>query len=197
MDFQKTLDTLNNLDPDNIGSWPILIKIVIWLGACALAGFLVYQLKLSDSLLELAKTKEEEIKLIQEFEAKAYKAANLDKLKKQMEEMEISFGALIRQLPSDTEVPGLLEDISQLGIDSGLEFDSINLQPEQVAEFYAVLPIQITVRGAYHSLGSFVSGMAALPRIVTLHDFSIKPEDDTGLLTMSITARTYRYNEET
>ncbi len=194
MDVQQSLKSLDTLDPDNIGSWPLWIKLLIWCAGIALFGFLVYQFKMSDSLLELESQKNKQKELLTEYETKAFKAANLDKLKQQLAEMEVSFGTLLRQLPSDTEVPGLLEDISQLGIDSGMVFDTIALGNEKVEEFYAELPIQISVRGAYHALGTFVSGVASLPRIVTLHDFTIKP-DDSGSLVISITAKTYRYTD--
>ena len=197
MDIQEFVDNLNNLDPENIGSWPISIKIFIWIVTSIAAGFIVYYLVLSDSLLKLDRTVKEETKLMKTFEDKAFQAANLERLKKQMQEMENSFGALVKQLPEDTEVPGLLEDISQLGLDSGLEFDSIGLGDERVVEFYAELPIKIKVRGGYHAFGSFVSGVAALPRIVTLHDFDIQPAEnsESGQLAMTITAKTYRYND--
>jgi len=197
VEMQEVLDTLNNLDPENIGSWPLPIKVVIWVATAILAGFLVFQFQLSDSLASLEKKATQEKVLMEEFESKAFQAANLDRYKKQMEEMESSFGALVRQLPSDTEVPGLLEDISQLGLDSGLEFESIDLGKEKVVEFYAELPINITVKGGYHSIGSFISGVAALPRIVTLHDYTIRPEakDSPNILTLTITAKTYRYND--
>ena len=197
MDIQEFVDNLNNLDPENIGSWPISIKIFIWIITSIAAGFIVYYLVLSDSLLKLDRTVKEETKLMKTFEDKAFQAANLERLKKQMQEMENSFGALVKQLPEDTEVPGLLEDISQLGLDSGLEFDSIGLGDERVVEFYAELPIKIKVRGGYHAFGSFVSGVAALPRIVTLHDFEIQPAEnsESGQLAMTITAKTYRYND--
>ena len=109
--------------------------------------------------------------------------------------MEAQFGALLRQLPSDTEVPGLLEDITSTGIGAGLEFDSINLQPEIQREYYIELPIQISVRGSYHELGGFVSGVAGLPRIVTLHDFQIQPVGGDQL-DMNILAKTYRYRDD-
>ena len=115
-----------------------------------------------------------------------------------MLEMENTFGALLRQLPSDTEVPGLLEDITRTGLGSGLDFEEIKLLPEAAQQFYIELPIQITVVGAYHDLATFVSGVASLPRIVTLHDFDIKPLEggSPGKLRMSILAKTYRYNDE-
>lgn len=196
MDVQGVLDTLNDLDPENIGSWPIPVKVAIWVATAILAGFLVFQFQLSESLVTLDKKVKQEEVLMKEFEGKAFQAANLDRYRKQMEEMENSFGALVRQLPSDTEVPGLLEDISQLGLDSGLEFESIDLGAEKVVEFYAELPIEIKVKGGYHSIGSFISGVAALPRIVTLHDYTIRPEVSTpNVLTLAITAKTYRYND--
>jgi type IV pilus assembly protein PilO len=125
-------------------------------------------------------------------------AANLERYIEQMKQMETSFGVLLRQLPSDTEVPGLLEDITRTGLGSGLEFEEIKLLPEVTQPFYIELPIQITVTGGYHDLATFVSGVAGLPRIVTLHDFDIAPADPEGgsKLRMSIQAKTYRYNEQ-
>jgi type IV pilus assembly protein PilO len=138
----------------------------------------------------------EEITLIESYERKASDAANLNALKLQMAEMKQTFGALLRQLPEDTEVPGLLEDISQLGLDSGLEFESIGLGKEFIKEFYAELPIDIKVKGGYHSLATFVSGISALPRIVTLHNYTLVPgsEKANGNLLMTVTAKTYRYS---
>ena len=115
-----------------------------------------------------------------------------------MAEMETSFGVLLRQLPSDTEVPGLLEDITRTGLGSGLEFEEIKLLQEVAQQFYIELPIQISVVGSYHDLATFVSGVASLPRIVTLHDFEIKPvaSGDNTKLRMKILAKTYRYNDK-
>lgn len=196
MDVREFVDSLNNLDPENIGGWPFAVKMLIWVAAALLSGFLVYNFLLSDSLALLDKEKGKEGGLMQDYETKAFQAANLDRYKRQMEEMETSFGALLRQLPSDTEVPGLLEDISHTGLAAGLEFKTINLGTETKKEFYIELPISITVRGGYHSLGAFVSGVSALPRIVTLHDFQITSGQSMNDLTMSITAKTYRYNEQ-
>jgi type IV pilus assembly protein PilO len=187
---------INDLDFKNAGSWPVLVKVVVWALVLGIVIFLGYYLHLNDKLDEQAREERKEVALKQEYESKAFKAANLEVYRKQMEEMEKSFGALVRQLPSDTEVPGLLEDITHTGLGSGLEIDSIKLQPEQRAEFYVELPIEIQVRGGYHDLGSFVSGVASLPRIVTLHDFEIKPTESGGLLAMTITAKTYRYSDE-
>ena len=196
MDVREFVDSLNNLDPENIGGWPVAVKMLIWVVAGLVCGFLVYNFMLSDSLMQLDREKGKESGLMQDYEKKAFQAANLDRYKRQMEEMETSFGALLRQLPSDTEVPGLLEDISHTGLAAGLEFNTISLGNETRKEFYIELPISITVRGGYHSLGAFVSGVSALPRIVTLHDFEIASGQSMNDLTMSITAKTYRYNEQ-
>ncbi|MEJ2669282.1 MAG: type 4a pilus biogenesis protein PilO [Gammaproteobacteria bacterium] len=201
MSLEQALKSINNLDPYNICSWPIVVRIVMWLGISVVAGFLIYQMMLAKSLDELNGHQKKETELVDVFEQRAFKAANLGLLKKQMVEMKESFEALAKQLPDDTEVPGLLEELSQLGIDSGLEFDSIGLGNEKEEEFYYELPIQISVTGTFHALGAFVSGISSLPRIVTLHDFTIMPikseaGGSSGLLTMSITAKTYRYNEE-
>jgi type IV pilus assembly protein PilO len=127
-----------------------------------------------------------------------FQAANLEAYKEQMAEMEISFGALLRQLPSDTEVPGLLEDITRTGLGSGLEFEEIKLLPEVTQPFYIELPIQVVVVGSYHDLATFVSGVASLPRIVTLHDFDTKPvsTESASVIRMSVMAKTYRYNDK-
>lgn len=202
MALNDTLEALrefdvNDLDFENIGSWPHAVKVVIWVVAFLLILMLGYQLHVSDLLDSLNSVESKELKLRKEFEDKADKSANLLAYRAQMEEMEETFGALVRQLPSDTEVPGLLEDITNKGVATGLEFQSIELQSERVAEFYVELPIEIVVTGTYHDLGAFVSGIAGLPRIVTLHDFSIKrSEIEDGALDLKITAKTYRYKSE-
>jgi len=199
MDLKEQLQQLNeidfnNLDPNNIGMWPGPLKVLVLLvgfGAALAAGYFFY---LTPRLEEHAQLQAREQTLRQEFEKKAGDAANLEELKQQRIEMEDSFGALLRQLPSDTEVPGLLEDITLTGLDAGLSFNVIDLQPERQAEFYIELPIAITVEGSYHDMGTFVSGVANLSRIVTLHDFQIKPAGRGGEnLSMQIEARTYRY----
>lgn len=186
---------INDLDFKSAGTWPVAIKVIVWGLVLAIVIFLGYYFHLNDMLAEREVVERKEVELKQTYEAKAFKAANLDVYRKQMEDMEKSFGALVEQLPSDTEVPGLLEDITHTGLGSGLEIDSIKLQPERNEEFYVELPIEIQVRGGYHDLGSFVSGVASLPRIVTLHDFDIKPMSEGGLLVMTISAKTYRYND--
>ena len=186
---------INDLDFNNSGNWPLLVKVFVWVLVLAVVIFLGYYLRLNDmnSTLDQAKAKQETLK--QDYERKAFKAANLETYRQQMADMDKSFGALVKQLPKDTEVPGLLEDITHTGLGSGLEITSIKLQPERMAEFYVELPIEIEVKGGFHDFGSFVSGVASLPRIVTLHDFAIAP-GDSGLLNMTITAKTYRYNDK-
>ncbi len=197
LDNLRSID-LSDLDMNNLGSWPAAVKVI----AAALLMVLVlgggYYFYLSDMLLSLDQEKAQEETLKQQFSSKAFQAANLEAYKAQMVEMEASFGALLRQLPSDTEVPGLLEDITRTGLGSGLEFEEIKLQPEVTQQFYIELPIQIKVVGSYHDLATFVSGVASLPRIVTLHDFEIKPESagSSSKLRMSILAKTYRYNDK-
>lgn len=187
---------VNDINLDNIGSLPIAVKVILCtlLFALVLAGGYYYHVK--NLQTQLASVQSREAVLKQDYEKKAFQVANLDAYRRQMAEMEESFGALISQLPSDTEVPGLLEDITNKGLLNGLEISSIDLQPEVSREFYVELPIAIVASGSYHDLGAFVSGMAGLPRIVTLHDFTIRStNDDSASLSMNITAKTYRYKD--
>lgn len=196
MDIQDLVDSLQNLDFEHVGSWPAPAKGAIGIGLFILVLVGGYFLTIKPANATLQRLQSEQADLIKEYEEKSYKAKNLDQYKKQLAEMEKSFGSLLQQLPKDTEVPGLLEDITHTGLGSGLEFKEISLGQEQEKEFYAELPINIRVRGDYHGFGSFVSGVAALPRIVTLHDFKITPVNNGqpgGLLEMTVTAKTYRY----
>jgi type IV pilus assembly protein PilO len=187
---------INDINLDNIGTLPVAVKFILGLilfGAVVAAGY-YYHIK--DLQLQLATVEAREGTLKQEFEQKAFQVANLDAYRRQMVEMEESFGALISQLPSDTEVPGLLEDITNKGLLNGLQISTIDLQPEVSREFYVELPIAIAASGSYHDLGAFISGMAGLPRIVTLHDFTIRAgSGGSAALDMSITAKTYRYKD--
>ena len=192
----KKID-VNNIDFNNVGSWPGALKFIV--GLVLLIGLLFagYHFHLKDLQLVLERSEAQELTLRKDFEAKSFRAANLEAYKAQLVEIEERFGTLLKQLPSDTEVPGLLEDITQMGLNSGLEFASITLQAETAKQFYIELPISIVVEGSYHDMGTFVSSIASLPRIVTLHDFSIAPvtAGNGDLLKMSILARTYRYND--
>jgi type IV pilus assembly protein PilO len=189
---------ISNLDLNNIGSWPPVIKGVVYALFFVVMLVLGYNFHLKDLQASLERAQGEEQTLKQQFSSKAFQAANLDAYKEQMIEMEVSFGTLLRQLPSDTEVPGLLEDITRTGLGSGLEFEEIKLLPEVTQPFYIELPIQLVVVGGYHDLATFVSGVASLPRIVTLHDFETKPSstESASVIRMSVMAKTYRYNDK-
>lgn len=218
--LQQNLSTfdVNDIDFNNVGSWPLASKVSIWLVVFALVVAGSYQLNLAALHARLQAEEKKEVGLKDEFEKKVNEAANLEAYRAQMVEMEKSFEALLKQLPADTEVPGLLDDISAKGLDSGLTFKTIDLKAEKSSDYYIELPIEITVAGGYHDFGSFVSGIAALPRIVTLDDFAIElntkkpgasggdaasgkgakaPKDavptPAGQLNMKINAKTYRY----
>lgn len=197
-DTLKSLNELDlgDLDFDNLGSWPLPVKILtcLLLFAVIVVGGYYYHVDGLQSELEREEKKESDLR--RDFERKSFEAANLEAYKQQMAEMEESFGALVSQLPSDTEVPGLLEDITNKGELNGLAISTIDLLAEVPQEFYIELPISIIAVGSYHDLGAFISGMAGLPRIVTLHDFTISaPGANTNQLQMDITAKTYRYRE--
>mgnify|MGYP000427484952 FL=1 len=198
-EWRETLESvdLGQIDWENPGSWPQVVKGFVLVAVfvfCLILGY-HFVVKAQNAALDAARNKE--VLLKTEFETKAFEAANLDALRDQMEEMQQTFGALVSQLPSDTQVPGLLEDITANGVSNGLEFERIELQPELAQEFFVELPIQIDVVGSYHDIGAFVSGISGLPRIVTLHDFEINPEPDRpGVMRMEILAKTYRYKEE-
>mgnify|MGYP001009183814 FL=1 len=189
---------LADLDLNNLGSWPSAVKAIACLLLLIVVLALGYNFHLKDLEADLDQRHAEEETLKQQFSTKAFQAANLEAYKDQMKEMETSFGALLRQLPSDTEVPGLLEDITRTGLGSGLEFEQIKLLPEVTQQFYIELPIQISVLGRYEDLATFASGVASLPRIVTLHDFEMVPVegDSSSRLRMNVLAKTYRYNDK-
>lgn len=189
------LSDLNELDINNIANWPmparVFVVALVFVGVLGLG----YWLDIKDQRASLQQSEAKEQELRQIFETKAKKAANLDAYEQQLAEMKESFGAMLRQLPNKTEVAELLVDISQTGLAAGLEFELFKPQTEVPKEFYAELPISIRVKGDYHEFGTFISGVAALPRIVTVHDINIEPDKD-GKLTMDILAKTYRYMDE-
>jgi len=200
--LQALFDQLRNLDPNDPGRWPIAIRIatVALLFIVVTAGgyyFLVWKKQRPVLLEERAR----EGQLMESLSAKARRAANLDAYRQQLAEMEKSFGTMLRQLPNKTEVPNLLVDISQTGLAAGLEEKLFQPQGENKKDFYAELPIKIRLTGGYHEMGTFASGIAALPRIVTLHDIEILPTGGRGPidpteLTFNVTAKTYRYLDE-
>ncbi len=181
-------------DVDTIGIWPAPVKVIITLViviGCLASGYFFHIQNLQAELREVAA---EEGNLRIEFEQKAFLAANLEEYRAQTVQMEESFTELLRQLPSVTEVPGLVDDVTETGVGSGLEFSKLDLPAEEIQEFYIEIPMNLDVVGDFHDFGTFVSGVASLDRIVTLHDFSISARDDS-FLDMSIVARTYRYKD--
>lgn len=187
---------INDLDLNNAPDWPLPIKLasaVILFGAVVGGG---WYLDWSDQAAQLEQMagKEQELKSI--FETKQRRAANLEAYEQQLADMQVSFGAMLRQLPSRAEISRLLVDISQTGLASGLEFELFKPAAEVKREFYAELPVSIRVKGNYHQLAEFVSGVANLPRIVTLHDISIA-DNKQSQLAMDVTAKTYWYLDDT
>jgi len=198
MALQDVIDQLqdfdiNDVDWDRVGVWPVAVRVACGVVLAVAIVFAGYFFVVKDLSVHEQKVVKKEEQLRSTFKMKAFQAANLDSYRDQMLEMETSFGALVAQLPSETEVPGLLEDIDEKGAESGLLISNIDLRPEKKAEYYVELPISIKVSGTYHDLGSFVSGIAGMPRIVTLHDYSIKKSSSSALLDMTILAKTYRY----
>ncbi|MCG7994132.1 MAG: type 4a pilus biogenesis protein PilO [Candidatus Thiodiazotropha taylori] len=193
------LEDLNELDFSNVGIWPTPVKMVAVVLVAIAVMAAGYYLVIEAQLTQLDTVERKELDLRKEFETKQAKASNLDAYRLQLEEMKQSFGTMLRQLPDKTEVAELLVDVSQTGLASGLEFELFKPQEELPKEFYAELPIQIVVKGEYHEFGNFISGLAALPRIVTIHDVKIKRGDpksgDTKLM-LEATAKTYRYLDE-
>ena len=192
-------EQLRKLDANDIGRWPFIFRaLLITILTVAVVGGGTYVWVVRTQFPELDRAEKKELELKSTFEARQRKAANFDAYKAQLEEMQRSFGAMLRQLPGKTEVPNLLVDISQTGLAAGLEEQLFQPSPEVRRDFYAELPIRIRLLGTYHELGSFVSGIAALPRIVTLHDLSITPDSKsaTSQLVLDVTAKTYRYMDE-
>ena len=208
IDVQEILESLQNFDTDQlndlnqVGNWPMAVKFIIWIVAFVGALGAGYALHVTNLQSDLAKAQAREVSLRSEYEEKDNAAAHLESYRQQQKDMEESFEAILRQLPGDTEIPGLIEDITLVGLKNGLAFQSIDLQPEVRHEFYIEKPIRIKVTGSYHDIGSFVSDVADLSRIVTLHDFDITPQGNArgpeagGVLSMNILAKTYRYNDE-
>lgn len=199
MTVDKFFQQFNTLDPNNMGSWPLSVKITCWIFLffviCAIGYFLAIKPKLD----EIDQAHAQEQNLLQEFKEKDSKLRNLKQYQVQLEKMEADFNEQLQQLPKETEIPSLVEDINLTGVNSGLKFKNIRLENEVAQEFFVEQPISIQATGDYHSFGGFVSGIAALPRIVTLHDFTItalpnsQNKSDIPVTDYSIQAKTYRY----
>lgn len=188
-----TLDELRNIDIKNLAALPLPAKIVGVAAVCILIIAAGYWFVIADELEERSRAQDQEQTLRETYLNKKLLALNIDIYRKQMEEMQQTFGSLLRQLPNTTEVPDLLVDITQAGLGRGLEFTLFRPEKEQPRDFYAELPISLQVSGTYHELAEFVSDVAALPRIVTFGDISIATPQQGNRLSMQATARTYRY----
>jgi len=193
------LEELQSLDINDVGRWPIVFRAaVIVIVFVMVVGIGVYMFIMEDKAPALANAEIEEQNLRLSFENKQRKAANYDAYRAQLRQMEQSFGTMLRQLPGETEIPSLIVDVSQTGLAAGLQEKLFQPQPEVPRDFYAEKPIKIVLSGGYHEIATFVSGVAALPRIVTLHDIIITSEDPTQYdqLSLEVTAKTYRYLDE-
>ena len=193
------LDDLKSLDPNDPGRWPLPVRIgFVTVVFVVLSAALFYFFVWSDQKPRLDQAAAQEQELRNTFKFKHAKAVNLSVYQQQLQDIERSFGALLRQLPGRTEVPNLLVDISQVGVGAGLEEKLFQPSPEIKKDFYAELPIRIRLTGSYHQMGEFVSGIAALPRIVTLDGISIRPDsrDSYDNLSFELTAKTYRYLDD-
>jgi type IV pilus assembly protein PilO len=193
------VEELQSLDINDVGRWPLMFRAgVIGIVFVVVVGFGIYWFILQDKAPQLERERATEETLRVTFENKQKKAANYDAYKSQLSQMEQSFGTMLRQLPGETEIPSLIVDVSQTGLAAGLQEKLFQPQSEVRKDFYAEKPIKITLSGGYHEIARFVSGVAALPRIVTLHDINISPDaaDNFDKLTLAVTAKTYRYIEE-
>ena len=197
------INQLRSLDPKNIGSWPLPLRILVLIGIYGAVLFAGYYFFISEQLDSRSKLVNQEATLKAEFESKALQAANLDVYQNQLDDMQKSFGTMLKQLPGKTEIPSILQDISQAAQVDGLKQDLFRPGPEVTKDFYAEKPIELQLEGGYHDFGKFVSDVAALPRIVTLHNIVIRPTNGGGSssgnsdnLTMTLTAKTYRYLED-
>jgi type IV pilus assembly protein PilO len=205
--LRRFIEQLQALDARDVGRWPFVFRaLAVAVVFIVATGLLVWQLVFRGNLPELRQAEAEQQQLWNTFDQKQRKAANLEAYRQQLAEIERSFGAMLRQLPGRTEVPSLLVDISQTGLAAGLQEKLFQPGQEVRRDFYAELPIKIRLTGSYHEFGAFVSGIAALPRIVTLHDIQISQNSGRGgrggvaapsdELTLDVTAKTYRYLEE-
>jgi len=195
----NVVEELRSLDVNDVGRWPFVFRAaVIAIVFVLVLGAGVWFTIVKDKNPQLQRAQEDEQTLRVTFENKQRKAANYDAYRAQLQQIEQSFGTMLRQLPGETEIPSLIVDISQTGLASGLQERLFQPQPEIPRDFYAEKPIKIRLSGGYHEIANFVSGIAALPRIVTLHNINITPEDqDTyDTLSLEVTAQTYRYLDE-
>ncbi|QSX37037.1 type IV pilus inner membrane component PilO [Shewanella sedimentimangrovi] len=188
------LSQFNDIDFENVGGWPKQVKIVFATFLALLVLVAGYFMFVADAVDVLKAEQQKEVQLREDFKSKYQLAANLKLYREQLQEMEAQFAELLKMLPSENEMPGLLDDVTFVATDSGLKINSLDWEPEVPRDFYIEFPIRMSVAGDYHDMGHMVSGVAKLPRIVSLHDFVIK-RTESGLLTMDILAKTYRFKE--
>ena len=193
-------NSFKSLDPQNMGSWPLPVKFTIYAFVFAFVLVLAYLLLIGPVRDEITGAEGQKQSLLTEYREKDSKLRNLQQYQTQVEQMESTFGQLLLQLPKETEIPGLVEDINYTGVGSGLQFDNISVESEVHKDFFVELPIAIKGRGDFHSFGAFVSALAALPRIVTIDDFEIAPlpgksKSEVPVLGLTIHSKTYRYND--
>lgn len=196
INFKSADFDVNDLDLENMGSWPLMVKVIFAIIVAVLVSVLSYYLLIDSKIDQLNAAKQKETELKQLYQTRYSDAVNLEAYREQMKEMEQTFSFLLKQLPTTHETPGLLDDITYVGTTSGLSFIRINWEPEIEQDFYTELPIRIDVIGNYHQFGNFVSEVAKLPRIVSLHDFTIQADKDERLR-FNVVAKTYRYKENT
>ncbi|MFV5502126.1 type 4a pilus biogenesis protein PilO [Acinetobacter sp. 226] len=199
MTVEKFFQQFNTLDPNNYGSWPLAVKITCWIFIAALAFAVIYFVMIRSTIESISQASAQEQNLLNEFREKESKLRNLQQYQIQLQEMEARFNQQLEQLPKETEIPGLVEDINLSGVNSGLKFKNIRLEPEIKQEFFIEQPIAIEATGDYHAFGSFVSSIAGLSRIVTLHDFTItgtenkEKKSEIPVIDYVVKAKTYRY----
>ncbi|MGR0304695.1 type 4a pilus biogenesis protein PilO [Acinetobacter beijerinckii] len=199
MTVEQFFQQFNTLDMNNYGSWPLSVKITTWIFIFLAVGALGYFVVIKSQLESIANAQAKEQSLLNEFREKESKLRNLQQYQAQLQEMEANFNQQLEQLPKETEIPSLVEDINLTGVNSGLKFKNIRLENEVKQEFFIEQPISIDATGDYHAFGAFVTGIAALPRIVTLHDFTVEAsadkekKSDIPVVNYSIKAKTYRY----
>ena len=199
MTLEQFFQQFNTLDMNNYGGWPLSVKITCWIFVFLVVLALGYFVVIRGQLDDIANAQAQEQSLLNEFREKDSKLRNLQQYQAQLQEMEANFNQQLEQLPKETEIPSLVEDINLTGVNSGLKFKNIRLEDEVKQEFFIEQPISIEATGDYHAFGAFTTGIAALPRIVTLHDFTVEAKEDTQkksdipVINYTVKAKTYRY----
>lgn len=196
VDFNALANDFRNLNPKDVGAWPLAPRIATLLGMFALVLAAGWFLVCSDAIATLELKQQEETKLRDDFLSKKRQSVNLDLYVQQLNEIDRSFGALLKQLPNKAEVESLLIEINQSGMGRGLQFELFKPSPEIVKDFYAELPISVKLTGNYHDFGAFAADIGRLSRIVTLDNIAITPNAKDGTLTMDAVTKTFRYLDE-